>query len=243
MKRFIVTIIVVFVGMFFLLLTSQRCFAELSDDIGTQNNELRGEIRSILDDPRFQQTDYSKSIKQFVQKISSFFQFFQSKDKPKFSLDLDTILKKISFGLTLFLPFLLVYWLSRFGSRNFTLRRPTPERIKSTNRHDSLEKARNLAEEGEYREAVRYLYLETLSLLRDEKLISEELQQSDYDHLRALRHKLGGSHPLCHTFQILLQLFQEKWYGMRPCTQENYLRAYDLFCAIVQNSGGYHEIN
>ncbi len=82
-------------------------------------------------------------------------------------------------------------------------------------------RAERLAGQGDYLQAVRYLYLAVLTHLHRADLIRYEKTRTNGEYLRQLGsgEEHGG---LVKPFRRLTRLFEQKWYGERTCAADDY---------------------
>jgi hypothetical protein len=78
--------------------------------------------------------------------------------------------------------------------------------------------AEDLARQGDYREAVRILYLAVLVLLHRANRIRYEKMRTNGEYAQQLRSEAALYGP----FQRLTTLFEVKWYGERACRPEDF---------------------
>jgi len=84
--------------------------------------------------------------------------------------------------------------------------------VLSTNRW--LTMAGELAEKGEYRLAMRALYLATLAHLADHDMITIEMYKSNREYERELKRRAHEHQELISIFSASLNFFERVWYGM-----------------------------
>lgn len=98
---------------------------------------------------------------------------------------------------------------------------------------DPLARARQLAAEGQTREAVRLAYIAALRRLRETGLLVLEANKTNWEYQRALR----GRSPAAHDALLpATRIFDRIWYGQLPPTSadfENVLRAHDALPKTV----------
>ena len=95
------------------------------------------------------------------------------------------------------------------------------------------ERAAVLAENGEFRDAVRYLYLSLLLFLDNRQLISFRLSKTNREYLSELRKSSRDM----ERFAGLVQLFERKWYGMEDCTESDYLEFRATYLGLTADRG------
>ena len=80
--------------------------------------------------------------------------------------------------------------------------------------------ARQMMERGDFRLAIRALYLATLAHLGFRQLISIARYKSNRDYQRELRRRTGGRGELLNAFGESVSIFEEVWYGEHAATAE-----------------------
>lgn len=87
-------------------------------------------------------------------------------------------------------------------------------------------RAQQLAEGGDYRTAVRYLYLSALLLLEEHNLLRYDRSRTNREYLRSVAHRPE----LAAILQEVVELFDRVWYGFQPLGQDDY----DRYAAQVE---------
>lgn len=82
----------------------------------------------------------------------------------------------------------------------------------------ALEKAQNLSGEGDYRTAVRYLYLSTLLELESRNLLSYDRSRTNREYLRDIADKPE----LATLLKDVVGVFDAVWYGYEPLSESAY---------------------
>jgi len=86
------------------------------------------------------------------------------------------------------------------------------------------EKIRRAAEAGDYRQAVRFMYLKTLQLLNERQWIKYHVDATNYEYvLQMSKHKLGND------FSFLTRIYDYVWYGEFSLTREQFDIVYNNF--------------
>lgn len=202
---------------------------------------LSKDIRVILKDKRFQYPDYFAWFKKIWAKIKAFQEQFKPAEPIQLSPSVIEWSKKILFGVVLFLPIPLVYFLGKLWSREKRMTFHSTAKEVLALPDQLRRKAETYWETGEYREAIRHLYLAGLLYLKKEKLIPESTAFSDSENLKNLRKNIGGESEIYQSFSALTRLFQEKWYGLKSCQSDDYLNANHFLNKMMAKSGGNHE--
>ncbi|NLF66427.1 MAG: DUF4129 domain-containing protein [Chloroflexi bacterium] len=84
----------------------------------------------------------------------------------------------------------------------------------------ALQEAQSHSQEGDYRRAVRYLYLSTLLLLEERGLLRFDRSRTNREYLRSIadRPELFG------ILQSIVDVFDRVWYGFQPLDDAGYSR-------------------
>ncbi|HWB58964.1 MAG TPA: DUF4129 domain-containing protein, partial [Chthoniobacteraceae bacterium] len=83
-----------------------------------------------------------------------------------------------------------------------------------------MKMARDMMARGEFRLAIRALFLAMLSNLSLRELISIARYKSNRDYQRELRRRLGAQGDLPGLFGESVSIFEEAWYGDHVVTDE-----------------------
>jgi hypothetical protein len=92
-----------------------------------------------------------------------------------------------------------------------------------------LRLARQKVEEGDLRQALRALFLATLSLLGTQGLVLIRKSKSNFDYERELRRKLNSVPGLDEIFSADRKLFERCWYGAHPVTSAEFEQSDSLY--------------
>jgi hypothetical protein len=90
----------------------------------------------------------------------------------------------------------------------------------------ALERAEALSRGGDYRSAVRYLYLSALLLLDERGLLRYDRSRTNREVLRSV----GDSPALIRPLRAVIDIFDRVWYGFQPIdgqTYQDYVRRVD----------------
>ena len=82
--------------------------------------------------------------------------------------------------------------------------------------------ARDLAERGEYRHAVRALFLACLAGLAEQEQIRLARSKSNRDYLNEVRRRSPDQPQRSETFSEIVRVFEGAWYGGRPVTPDRF---------------------
>lgn len=101
------------------------------------------------------------------------------------------------------------------------------EETENTGDPDSM--LRNAIRNGNYRLAVRYLYLQTLTRLAEKKLITISSSKTNYEYLNELR-----KHSFANEFAMLTLKYEYIWYGEYPVDE-------NLFQQLEENFSRFNK--
>lgn len=82
----------------------------------------------------------------------------------------------------------------------------------------ALKRAQTLSTGGDYRMAVRYLYLSTLLILEERGLFRYDRAKTNREYLRSLKERPE----LAAILQDVVEVFDRVWYGFQPLSQADY---------------------
>ena len=133
--------------------------------------------------------------------------------------------------------YFLVQWLVRLiGSRNRKAQRGIDADLSDDTIADPLARARQLAAEGELRQAVRMAYIASLRRLRDTGLLILEPNKTNWEYQRSLR----GRSPSAHDALLpATRIFDRVWYGFLPVKQYDFdtiLKTYEALPISVTDA-------
>jgi hypothetical protein len=94
----------------------------------------------------------------------------------------------------------------------------------------ALKRAQMLSGEGDYRTAVRYLYLSSLLLLEERGLLRYDRSLTNREHLRSVAHLPQ----LATAFRDVVEVFDRVWYGYQPLDEAAYARYVDRVMELRQ---------
>ncbi len=134
------------------------------------------------------------------------------------------------------LLFFVVSRLSRAFSPERALGREDAAEAGSMDYNIYRETAAKYAETGEFREAVRYLYLSLLLFLDGQQLIRYRTSKTNRDYLGELK-KSGEP----ERFAGVVNFFERKWYGMENCTDSDYREFRAMYLSLVSDWRGSYQ--
>jgi hypothetical protein len=82
----------------------------------------------------------------------------------------------------------------------------------------ALKRAQTLSTGGDYRMAVRYLYLSTLLIMEERGLFRYDRSKTNREYLRSLK----GRPEMAATLRDVVDVFDRVWYGFQPLSQSDY---------------------
>ncbi len=108
----------------------------------------------------------------------------------------------------------------------------TPEEIadKDMTAATALKQAQLLSGEGDYRAAVRYLYLSSLLLLEERGLLHYDRSLTNREYLRTVAHLPQ----LAAILRDVVRVFDRVWYGYQPLDEAAYTRYADRVAELGQ---------
>jgi hypothetical protein len=188
--------------------------------------KLQHSIKTILKEPRFTYHERFGWFKTLIKKIS---RLVQLKPLPKipplrFNSKFLTIgFKILGMVVLILIPFGAAFFMNRFWQRDWRVKNKLNQAIGRAYNSASLKRtALSMAETGQYREGIRYLYLAGLEKLKEENLLAQAAKFSDQENLKSLRKLLGEGNKGYVAFYDLTMVFQEKWYGLKDCRVSDY---------------------
>ncbi len=99
-----------------------------------------------------------------------------------------------------------------------------------TNTNDPEAQLRNAIKNGNYRLAIRYLYLQTLSRLSDRKLIEININKTNYEYVNEVR-----EHKFANEFASLTLKYEYVWYGEYPVDEKLFEQIKSSFTQFNKN--------
>jgi hypothetical protein len=98
----------------------------------------------------------------------------------------------------------------------------------------ALQRAQNFSGTGDYRQAVRYLYLSTLLLLEERDLLRYDRALTNREYLSRLTHRPD----LATLLLEVVDIFDRVWYGYQPLSEGEYGRFAERVQTLKQQKGG-----
>jgi hypothetical protein len=82
----------------------------------------------------------------------------------------------------------------------------------------ALQRAQTLSTQGDYRTAIRYLYLSSLLTLDEQGLLRYDRSRTNREYLRSIASKPALANPL----SSVIDLFDRVWYGFEEVDEKTY---------------------
>lgn len=98
----------------------------------------------------------------------------------------------------------------------------------------ALKRAEELSTGGDYRTAVRYLYLSSLLLLEERGLLRYDRSLTNREYLRTITHQPR----LTAVLRQVIDVFDRVWYGFQPISKESYEAFARQVDSLKQQKGG-----
>lgn len=97
---------------------------------------------------------------------------------------------------------------------------PNAEEVGPHTARRAMDHAQNLSEEGDYRQALRYLYLSTLLLLEERGFIRYDRTRTNLEYLQSV-----VDHPqLAARLREIIEIFERTWYGLHMPDAQTYAK-------------------
>jgi hypothetical protein len=96
-----------------------------------------------------------------------------------------------------------------------------------------LAEAEQKALQGDYRHALRDVYLSLLMEMDDRRLIAYRAAKTNCEYLLEIRQKAAG---LERNFRSMVDLFEYKWYGLEDCEREDFQKSRELYETLLKEA-------
>ncbi len=97
----------------------------------------------------------------------------------------------------------------------------------------AFERAQSLSRGGDYRSAVRYLYLSSLLALDERGLLRYDRSMTNREYLRSVAESPELSEPL----EEVIEVFDDVWYGYHPLEEESFRHYSDRVRELKERKG------
>jgi hypothetical protein len=193
--------------------------------IPNETRILRHNIRAILVDPRFNYPDRLGWLKKLWHTFHGWLVKLKLSKKPVDKGFWQKMLQWAGLACLAVLPFFLFYFLPKMFLRSGSVKRASATLTRTASVivfKDLKDQAGIGAEKGQFREAIRLLYLAGLEYLKTNGILPDGIRLTDKANLTIISRTFGLEHPGYQAFRELVVVFQEKWYGLRNCQAEDY---------------------
>lgn len=183
----------------------------------TSGQEAQSQLQEILARPQFQWPQEGPTLWQRIWERLLRFLFNLFPDSLDGGRPLGALLAGLG-GLLLLAVLLYV------GHTLFAAVSPSSEHSEDAAAHPdvtsdrALREAESLSQQGDYRMAVRYLYLSALLILDERDLIAYDRTRTNREYLRTISHRPE----LASTLREVVDVFDRVWYGFRSLDQSTY---------------------
>lgn len=102
-----------------------------------------------------------------------------------------------------------------------------------------LAMARKMADQKDYRSALRALYLSVLAILGDHQRVKIARYKSNREYARELARRAHAEPELLNIFDWCIHVFERSWYGMHPVERQHLEKFYnqqERIAALVQSN-------
>lgn len=191
---------------------------------------IKTELRKILDRKEFRvRQDPMMTFWQRVgEKILFFIDLIQGRKIPGITVLFLTILI-----ILIFIALWMIIFIGSSIKGRWVLAITPPQqgtrRGKLRNPDELKQKAENFAESGDFREAIRSLYQALLIILDRRGILEFEKSMTNWENLEKIKEKEEIFGP----FQQFTCFFDEKWYGQKSCTIEDFRFGKRIFGEII----------
>ncbi len=181
-------------------------------------------LNRILARPEFQwQPEQPSLLEQWLQRIREWiWELIQRLLARTDALETDSPIVYVLTGLTVAVLAVVLVFVARGLLRNLITEAQAPAEAQSGDENLTAEaallRAQSLSGEGDYRAAVRYLYLSTLLLLEERGLLRYNRSLTNREYLRSVAHLPG----LAARLRQVVEVFDRVWYGFQPLDQAAY---------------------
>ncbi|HSM59028.1 MAG TPA: DUF4129 domain-containing protein [Candidatus Sulfomarinibacteraceae bacterium] len=175
------------------------------------------ELEAILRDPQFQWAEEEPSLQQL---IWDYLLRLLRRMLPD-SLEGSPLLSRLMTGAALLFLLAVLLYAARTFLQSFSPATSTVPEGPSADGHTShtaLQQAQDFSRSGDYRTAVRYLYLSTLLLLDERGILRYDRTRTNGEYLESVarRPELAG------TLKNVIDVFDRVWYGYQPLDSDAY---------------------
>jgi hypothetical protein len=202
---------------------------------------LQHDIREILADSRFNYPDHWSWFKKIWQTIIGWLTKLHVPKQAGDNQILKRILQWAGIVCLAGLPFILLYFLPKLLVRSGRVKSLSANKpVLVVHPGELKHQAAIFAEKGQYREAIRQLYLTSLEHLKTNGILPDGIRLTDKANLTIMGRAFGLNHPGYQAFKQVVLIFQEKWYGLRNCGPADYHQLIEYVKIMEDNIGKPH---
>lgn len=196
------------------------------------NEEARLKLEGILRRPEFANKEaFTKWLQSVADGLARLFNRVTGKNVKIGNLSfLESILAILAAALVLLALIYICLRLFRYFAPEYAEAPALGDDSTSINTDQLRTQASVCAEKGEYREAIRYLYLSLLLFLDQKRLIRYRLSKTNHEYLQEFRKNETGQ----DGFYGVVSFFEDKWYGMEPCSNMDYRQFQAMYMNMVK---------
>lgn len=96
-----------------------------------------------------------------------------------------------------------------------------------------LTEADKKASNGDFRLALRDIYLSLLLEMDHRRIVTYAVATTNSEYLREIEGKAAG---LKASFQAIVNLFEDKWYGLQACAREDFQKGRELYMVLLKEN-------
>lgn len=243
---------ILYIGILFTptsVVTAQSTWPDHGDSSDAENEEAQQDIDRILAQPRYDWDedepwfDFSPYIERFIQWL---LEFFPANDGgPGGGVDTSNgtgfvwLLTLLTVGVLIFVLISLFrgmsFGLVRDGSLD--LRRVLDGDMEGLNSAEALTTAQTRADDGDLRNATRYLYLSTLLTLEEKGIFRYNKSLTNREYLKSVADQPAISGLLTDVVNV----FDRVWYGFQPIDQTTFDQYKSRIKALQEGSSQAEE--
>jgi len=196
------------------------------------NEEARQKLGEILQRPEFAGNKaFAESLQSIADWLSSLWNNLIGKNVNIDNLGFwESLFAVLAAALILFIFFYASLRLYRYFVPEYAETPTVGYASTSADTEQLRTQASICAENGEYREAIRYLYLSLLLFLDKKMLIRYRLSKTNREYLQEFQ----KNEKEIESFYRLVSFFEGKWYGMEPCSSIDYRQFQAMYMIMVK---------
>lgn len=190
--------------------------AALADPPVSATDAELAKLHEIYAQPPFVQSPVENFFRQLLRQLNQWFEDLLNRADNSVRVPTDLV-TWLGIGVTLFVAAAFFITLRRNLAAEAELQTPEEADAVTTSRA-ALSHARKLASAGDYRSAVRMLYLATLLTLDERGRLRYDKSLTNREYLRAVK----DAPPLADALRPIVETFDKTWYGFENVTPEQF---------------------